>query len=355
MEAPPPPSKSHAGGIIAIFLSLAVVVIIVFFALTNLSFFNSFFNLSNTPKTVPVSTVGGTNLTIGYPSDNYNALVSYALSLINTDRAKFNASAVSLSPILSAQEHAYSMYEYGYFSHWDVQGYKPYMRYTIVNGTGAVEENVAYESTSGIGAFSTLSDQESAIYTLEHDMVYNDYTCCQNGHLLNIISPYHNRVSIGIMFSSSDFYFVEDFENYYINLNSSIFTASNENVALKGPTTTSVSPDSVIISYDPLPTPINASVLNSQYQKPYDEGTFLGGVIPCGAVCTTQFRGQNAITVRPSKWVVTSSSFDIVFSLQQFIGQDGSGVYTVYLTQNTFASNSNETETLTSISIFIET
>ncbi len=353
MEAPPP-SKSHAGGIIAIFLSLAVVVIIVFFALTNLSFFNSFFNLSNSPKTVPVTTVGGTNLTIGYPPNNYNALVRYALSLINTDRAKFNASAVTLSPILSAQEHAYSMYEYGYFSHWDVQGYKPYMRYTILNGTGAVEENVAYESTSGIvGTFTNLQAEENAISTLEHDMVYNDSACCQNGHLLNIINPYHNRVSIGIMFSSSDFYFVEDFENYYINLNSSIFTASNENVALNGPTTTSLSPDSVEIFYDPTPTSINASVLNSEYQKPYDEGTFLGGVIPCGAVCTTQFRGQNVITVRPSKWNVTSSSIDIVFSLQQFIGLDRSGVYTIYLTQNTFASNSNETETLTSLSIFI--
>jgi uncharacterized protein YkwD len=358
MESPPPTSKSHAGGIIAIFLSIVVVVIIVFFAFTNLSFFSSFFNLSTPSNSVKVTTISGTNVSIGYPSSNYNTLVSYALSLINNERQKFNVSAVTLSPILSGQEHAYSMYEYGYFSHWDVQGYKPYMRYTLLNGTGTVEENVAYESTSGgVGTFNNnLQAEENAINTLEHDMVYNDYNCCQNGHLLNIINPYHNRVSIGIMFDNSNFYFVEDFENYYINLSNSIFTASNENVVLRGAPLTFVNPDSVIVSYDPLPTQINASVLNSQYQKPYDEGTFLGGVIPCsGVLCSRQFGGANAITVRPTTWKVTNSSIDIVFPLQQFVAQDGSGVYTVYLTQNTFASNPNDTETLTSISIFIQT
>jgi hypothetical protein len=358
LAAPPqPPTKSHAGGIIAVFLALIVVIIIAFFAFTNLSFFTGFFNLSNNSTTNPqVTTVSSSGLTIGYPP-NYNALVNYSLTLINSDRAKFNASTVTLSPVLSGQEHAYSMYYYGYFSHWDVQGYKPYMRYTILNGTGAVEENVAFENTTGgFGTFTSLSAEENAIYQLEHDMVYNDYQCCQNGHLLNIINQYHNRVSIGIMFDAYVFYFVEDFENSYINLNTPIFNASNENVILHGSPLAKVNPDSVIVSYDPFPTPINASVLNSQYQKPYDEGTFLGGAIPCpsGVLCK-QFGGSNAITVRPSAWTVSNSSINIVFSLQRFIAEDGSGVYTIYLTQNTFANNSNETESLTSLSIFIQT
>ncbi len=354
MEAPPP-SKSHTGSIVAVFLALVIVVIIVFFAFTNLSFFTSFFNLSNTKTTLTVSTVGVGNATIEYPP-NYNTLVNYALSLVNAGRANYSASPVTVSPIQSAQQHAYSMYQNSYFSHWDVQGLKPYMRYTILNGTGAVEENVAYES-AGPEAFTTLGAEENAISSLEHDMVYNDYKCCQNGHLLNIINPYHDRVSIGIMFSDSAFYFVEDFENYYINLTTPIFNSSNENVVLQGSNSTRVNPDSVEIFYDPPPIPINASVLNSQYQKPYDEGTFLGGVIPCSnpLLGCTRFGGANAITVKPSKWDVTSGFIDIAFSLQQFIAQDGSGVYTVYLTQNTFASNSNETEMFTSLSIFVQT
>jgi uncharacterized protein YkwD len=354
LEAPPPaPSKSHVGGVIAVFLSLAVVIIIIIFALTNLSLFTNFFNLSSTETTLPVTNITGTNLTLSYPP-NYDTLANYALSLINADRATFNVSGVTLSPIQSGQEHAYSMLVNGYFSHWDTQGYKPYMRYTLLNGTGAVEENVAFEASS-LPSFVTTAQVETAISSLEHDMVYNDEACCQNGHLLNIINPYHNRVSIGIAYNSTAVYFVEDFENYYINLNAPIFVPSNQSVTLQGSTLTSLIPDSVIVSYDPTPTPINASTLNSQYQIPYNEGTFLGGAIPCASGLQLCNRFNGGITVRPSTWDVTNSSVDIVFSLQQFTNKDGSGVYTIYLTQNTFASNPNDTESLTSFSIFVQT
>ncbi len=353
MEAPPPPpSKSHAGGIAAIFLSIAVVIIIIFLALNNLPIFNNFFNLTGASSTLSLSNNNSnssrSNYTISYPP-NYTTLANYALGLINTDRANHNVSAVTLSPIPSGQQHAYSMMVNGYFSHWDVQGYKPYMRYTILNGTGAVEENVAFETSSLPGSFSTVPQIETAISNLEHDMVYNDEACCQNGHLLNIINPYHNRVSIGIDVNanSTAVYFVEDFENYYVNFTSSSFISTNGTVTFRGVPLGDVNPDSVIVYYDPTPTPINASTLNSQYQKPYDQGSFLGGVL----TAPEEFRG--GLTVRPEVWQVNATSINIVFSLNQFIQQDGSGVYTLYLTQNTF--NSNETESLTSISLFIQT
>ena len=228
---PSPPSKSSTGGVVAVFLALAVVTIIVFFALTNLSLFSSFFNLGNTVTTVHVSDSSSSvgNLTIGEPS-NYADLVNYALTQINNDRATYNLSAVTLSPVMSGQQHAYSMYVNNYFSHWDTEGYKPYMRYSILNGTGAVEENVAYESA--YLTFTSKVPEEQAIYNLEHDMMYNDSSCCQNGHRDNILNPYHNRVSIGIMYSANRFYFVEDFENYYINFANPIFDSSNNNVVL---------------------------------------------------------------------------------------------------------------------------
>ena len=357
MESEATPRKKSSSGLAAIFLSIAIVAILAFFALTNLSTITSIFNLGNSTTTVPVTSsyIGSGNFTLGYPS-NYNFLANYALSLINTDRMNYGVSNVTLSPIVSAQEHAYSMYENGYFSHWDVNGYKPYMRYSLLNGTGAVEENVAFESTSSVlGTFTNTLAEETAIKNLEYDMVYNDSACCQNGHLLNIINPYHNRVSIGIMYGSDNIYFVEDFENYYIDLNSSsLFVPSTDTVTLKGASSISLNPDTVVISWDPLPTSLSPSVLDSVYQRPYDEGTFLGGVIPCsnGVFCTTQFSG-NTITIQPETWDVTSSSVTIVFSLVRFIEESGSGVYTIYLTQNTFASNPNETESLTSISLFI--
>ncbi len=134
---------------------------------------------------------------ISYSSD-YNTLVQYALNVINTNRTNFGLSNVTLSPIPSGQEHADSMLGYNYFSHWDTQGCKPYMRYTALNGTGYVEENIAFESTSCVALcpFTSTGAVEQAINKLEWEMVYNDSKCCQNGHTKNILDPYHNRVSI---------------------------------------------------------------------------------------------------------------------------------------------------------------
>ncbi len=136
----------------------------------------------------------GSTLDISYPA-NYDTLANYSLTVINQDRESAGISPVILSPIPSAQQHADSMLQNGYFSHWDTQGYKPYMRYTILNGTGFVEENVAYESTT-LPTFISTSSVEAAINSLEWQMMNNDSTCCQNGHRDNILTSFHNRVSI---------------------------------------------------------------------------------------------------------------------------------------------------------------
>src|SRR5208337_1125607 len=84
---------------------------------------------------------------ISYPS-NYGVLSAYVLDLVNSDRANYSLSAVALSDGNVAQQHADSMLRYGYFSHNDTQGFKPYLRYTLLGGRGAVEENVAYAYAS---------------------------------------------------------------------------------------------------------------------------------------------------------------------------------------------------------------
>src|SRR5579862_1491804 len=149
---PEKPRRGRGGAALAI-LAIFVILLIVLFAMTNMSFFNNLFgallapltgNSSTTPSySINVSSVGG-QLEYCQPAD-LASLQAYSLNLINQDRANFNLTSVTLSPIISAQQHACSMEQNGYFSHWDVQGYKPYMRYSILNGTGAVEENVAYE------------------------------------------------------------------------------------------------------------------------------------------------------------------------------------------------------------------
>jgi uncharacterized protein YkwD len=59
-----------------------------------------------------------------------------------------NVSNITLSSVNSAQQHAENMLTNGYFSHWDTNGYKPYVRYTLAGGQGAVNENIAARFSS---------------------------------------------------------------------------------------------------------------------------------------------------------------------------------------------------------------
>jgi uncharacterized protein YkwD len=283
--------------------------------------------------------------TLSYPSD-YTQLAQYQLSLINQDRAKFGLSPVSLSPIQSGQQHADSMLYFDYFNHWDVQGYKPYMRYTLLSGQEGMEENVAYEYTV-TPYYLTTTLVKNALSSLEYQMMYNDSTCCQNGHRTNILESLHNRVSVGIEHDLNHVYLVQDFENYYVNFSQPI-VSNSDRVRLVGNVSTSLPDSQVLIFYDAYPTILNKTQLSSPpYSGAYDQGTFVGGVVPpCTLTCDSY---SPHITVIASVWTVTTGRLDIEFRLADFVQSHGRGVYTVYLERNA----SQNPEILFNWSVFV--
>ncbi|MDV3293669.1 MAG: CAP domain-containing protein [Nitrososphaerales archaeon] len=279
---------------------------------------------------------------VSYPA-YYSELARYTLALINQDRANFSLPPVSLGDSKAGQQHANSMLKYGYFSHYDTQGFKPYMRYTLLGGLGAVSENVAYITWVG-KHFTTAATVENSISTLEHAMVYNDSLCCSNGHRLNIINPLHNRVSVGFGYNDTTLYFVEEFENHYVNLS---FTISKSySVTMAGPVIFPfASVNAIYVTHDPAPVPETAAQLNAG-PKEYDPGTLAGGVLPpCSQGCTVFASG---VTVRAAAWVVNSAQVDISFDLTRFIQAYGAGVYTVYM-----VTGADTSTALTSISVFV--
>jgi len=303
------------------------------------------------------STTAGTVLSLGqspliqngsanvsYPAD-YQLLAAYALNVINQDRGEFGLGNVTLSPVPSGQQHADSMLYFGYFSHYDTQGYKPYMRYTLLGGVGAVEENIAFISWES-AYYTGVSGVEKSIRSLEYSMMYNDSACCNNGHRTNILNPLHDRVSIGIAYNSTALFFVEDFENYYANLNVGL---AGLTVSLVGaPVNASQGSTAMAVFFDPAPTPENASVLNSGPRE-YDPGTLVGGIFPpCIFVCPYS---QTGLTVYATTWQYTSSIVNLSFSLSGFVRRFGPGVYTLYLLSGS-NTNSSIADALTSISVF---
>ncbi len=283
---------------------------------------------------------------ISYPSD-YSALAAYALGLINQDRAASSLGAVTLSPSQAGQQHADSMLQYGYFSHFDTQGLKPYMRYSLLGGKGAVEENVAFIYNYP-PRFTTTSSVEDAIKSLEYSMMYNDSACCQNGHRENILTALHNKVSIGVAYNGTAVYFVEDFENYYISLNFSV--SNTKYVTMTGaPLKSGLSAKSIYVTYDPTPSSETPSQLNSGPRE-YGPGNLTGGVLPpCILACPSFEQGITvyADTWTPTPWS-TSTQLTISFSLHDFIQRYRAGVYTIYL-----ITGSDTTSAITSISVFV--
>lgn len=287
--------------------------------------------------------------TIAYPPD-YCTLAEYALAQINADRTANGTGPVALSYNQAAQQHADSMLYYSYFSHYDTQGYAPYMRYTLLGGRGGDYENVAYSSYA-VGLAGQTTALEGAIKNLEHLMVYDDYTCCDNGHRDNILNPLHNYVSIGVAYNSTYVYFDEEFETDYINLNFSVTGPSAPNpyyVTMEGtPIPGTPVPNSIYIAFDSTPTAETRAQLDNGPHE-YGPGTLLGGVLPPSGPFGTCDQFTVGTTVCADTWTFNSSSMGIAFSLEKFIMNDGPGVYTVYL-----ITGSSTDSALTTISIFV--
>lgn len=259
---------------------------------------------------------------IGYqpsPTYSHQELVNYALSLINKDRSDHGLSNVTLSLIESAQNHADNMLRYHYLSHWDTNGYKPYIRYTMAGGQGAVAENCAWQYSSG------PFDIKETIKSLEWSMMYDDAEW-DWGHRDNILNPFHNKVNIGIAYDDHNLYFVQDFENDYIRW-STMSISQNGEVRMNGSFQSgSLSAEWVNIFYDPLPSKLTSEQLEEPtYSGAYSLGSFVGMAVSTG------YESPEGITITAQTWVQTGKSFQIRFYLSQAFNAHGKGVYTLYL------------------------
>lgn len=313
---------------------------------------------------------------IDYPP-GYGAIANFTVRVINAERSSDGLQNVTLSDVPSGQQHADSMAYFGYFSHWDNQGYKPYMRYTLLGGTGSVEENAALNycttsqpnSTREVGAACSIQTVEDAINDSEWMMLNNDSACCGNGHRQNILDPLHNRVSIGIAYNSTTVLLVEDFESVYIGNGSLRVSAGT--VTLQGRIVAppqgwlqSQTGAEISVYFDPTPGNISLSDLKlttscaqfselnesnaCRYQGAYTPGTPISTVFspcPAGRVCSSSGNFTYA-----QQWQVAfdTGNFNIVFSISALESAYGSGVYTFYLWPAEVAAGP-----ITSLSVFL--
>ena len=167
-------------------------------------------------------------------------LKNFALSKINADRVDFGLLPLLKSNNSAAQVQADELLRTQTLSHLTTSGFKPYMLYSLYNGTGYVQQNVAQISyilpinntqqnnqkssdrCNDDKKFSyncPIIDPIEAIKDLEYSMIYNDSKCCDNGHKNNILNKFHTHVSLGIAYNDYIFVIVQNFENQYLDSN----------------------------------------------------------------------------------------------------------------------------------------
>jgi hypothetical protein len=193
-------------------------------------------------------------------------LVQYALNKINEDRSKFNLPRVQLSNNAAAQIQAEDILKARDISHWTIDGMKPYMLYSIYNGSGGVSQNIAAESNYG----STINPYR-AIDLAEWTMIYNDSLCCKDLHRQDILYKLHSHVSIGIAYNEHYFAIVENFENNYIHFNTPFIHDNETHVQISGQLPSYLSSNinlyGLDIYYDEVPTYV-------QYEKHKDDRSY---------------------------------------------------------------------------------
>jgi uncharacterized protein YkwD len=294
---------------------------------------SSFLNVTSTVAAVSQNGTLVTTTAQNFNSSQTSAeLDAYALSLINADRHKYGLGNVTLSSEPSGQQHSVSMLENGYFSHWDIYGMKPYMRYTLLGGTGAVSENIAFRESESCGILGCSGniDVKQALQQMEYDMMYNDSACCNNGHKDNILDPNHNQVSIGIAYNSSSVYFTEDFINNYISWSNYGIDNSTEEMYLQGTLQKGFTLSSVLISFDPPVAPMSKAQLANTSSYGY-------GANVAGVVSNPLYYYTGIETITADRYEVSGSSFNIAFSMRGVIGKNGPGEYTVMVWLNNTA------------------
>jgi len=287
------------------------------------------------------------NSTTNIAPEAYHAeLVDYALEIINKDRTEYGLQNVTLSPINSGQLHAEDMLQNNYFSHWNLAGHTPDMRYTTAEGKGAVTENIAY--SNGLTNRDFFNKAKTTLEKLQYLMMYEDAEW-DWGHRDNILNPLHTKVSIGIAYKDQHIYFVQNFENDYITWETLSISDTNQVTMIGTISKSDCTTQNILIFYsNPVPLTVN-QLENPPYNGSYNPGTHVASVVPpARAGYYYNWSNYPVDGIEANHWNQNDNHFQISFSLNKTINNHGTGVYTLYL-----ITSSNPAESLLTHSIWI--
>ena len=192
-----------------------------------------------------------------------------ALELVNYFRMQGNAPFVEMGGIPAAQQHADDCLAMGLFSNWDLDGLKPYMRYSRAGGCQATTVfSWYYTEPAGITDLELMI--EDGITWLFETM----------GNRRVVLDSIYRRVNLGIAWNQWQFVLFVEFEGDYVDLDG-FPTIDNGVLAFAGRVKNGVrlrsdADLSADIWYEPWPQP--PSVGQLLRVNAYDHGTIIANL-----------------------------------------------------------------------------
>lgn len=203
---------------------------------------------------------------------NIPALQQYMLGLINDDRRAEGLSELAWDSTAASAgtRHAQEMARFEYLSHWNLEGYGPDHRYSLIGGTNYVMENVYYY-TQTVGFGPTSAEQwQDRIRRAQQNLMDS------SGHRDNILAPEHTHVGVGIAYDEANGWLAvaQEFINRYVALNSPAAggtrVALGDSVTVAGRLESGASNPLLALAYEPFPESMSVTELRktSTYVSP---------------------------------------------------------------------------------------
>jgi len=198
------------------------------------------------------------------PRKEIAEIKKHVFNRINEDRRGHGLKPVQWDELAArvGDAHCREMLEHGYQSHWNLQGFKPYHRYSFAGGTDSVHENCCSLTIIGYSHSSLSAVQEEAIK--RHASMMAELPP-DDGHRNNILNPFHTHVGIGFAYDESGLRMTEEFVDRYVKLESWVppQTTVKRPLTLQGrPLNREHHISSIAVFYEQFPTPMTVGELN---------------------------------------------------------------------------------------------
>jgi hypothetical protein len=161
-----------------------------------------------------------------------------------------------------ARDHAKEMATQNYFSHWNLRGYGPDVRYGLAGGTDATMENIyMFWWRYSDGRPAPINDWNKIVTQAQQSLMNS------SGHRDNILKPEHTHVGIGMYHhaATGDVRIVQVFVNRYVQLASVPQTARvGQEIEISGHLLNGATNPIVNVAWEPMPLPLSLAQFSSK-------------------------------------------------------------------------------------------